>query len=364
MESWGSALYGDPCRQCGYDWSILPAEAVTLVVSTPARYAALLTGVDGSQRHPELGWSAGGYVCHVGDNLRIWAERLAGAALGGGRQVPGYDENLLAQARAYDQVPLTGALWSLRHAARDWQQAVDLALGQDLVLVHAGRGEQTAADVARNNAHDAYHHEWDIARVLDVVTGARERARVGKVLNPPPRQPLEDADAPGWPPRTPAAAGALMWDQTGRLLLLRPTYKPTWTVPGGCVEDGESPLAACLRELAEETGLVRDTGRLCCVDYRHPGPGAGGLRFLFELGPLTPGEEGAVQLPAEEIAEHRLVTATEALRLVDEAQARRLAAVLAGGSSVLYLEDGLPPPGSGSRRPALDGSRRPPPASP
>ncbi len=66
-----------------------------------------------------------------------------------------------------------------------------------------------------------------------------------------------------------------MRDQTGRLLLL-PTYKPTWTLPGGCAEDGESPLAACLCELREETGLVCDSGRLCRGDYRHPGPGAGG----------------------------------------------------------------------------------------
>jgi hypothetical protein len=166
VEDWGRTLYGDPCRECGYDWSISPRESVELVAAVPTIYADLLTGTDGTQRHPDLEWTAGAYVCHVTDNLRIWAERLAGAALGGPREVSGYDENLLARARAYEHVPLAGALWSLQRAVRDWQEAIDLGLRQDLVLIHSGRGEQRATDVARNNAHDAYHHAWDIRRTL------------------------------------------------------------------------------------------------------------------------------------------------------------------------------------------------------
>ncbi len=114
--TWGQSLYGNPCRECGYDWSITPEEALALMATIPARYAALLGESDGAQRHPALGWSAGAYVCHVTDNLRIWAERLAGCALGGGRNVHGYDADLLAQARVYERVPVVGALWSLRHA--------------------------------------------------------------------------------------------------------------------------------------------------------------------------------------------------------------------------------------------------------
>ncbi len=164
METWGATRYGDPCRECGYDWSISTEDAVVLVAGIPARYAELLIGTDGRQRHPDLTWTAGAYVCHVVDNLRIWAERLAGALLGGSRQIPGYNENLLAQARAYHDVPLVGALWSLQHATLQWKEAVELALQDDVVLLHARRGEQRADDVVRNNAHDAHHHEWDIRR--------------------------------------------------------------------------------------------------------------------------------------------------------------------------------------------------------
>jgi hypothetical protein len=33
-----------------------------------------------------------------------------------------------------------------------------------VVFVHQERGEQTILDVARTNAHDAFHHGWDIGR--------------------------------------------------------------------------------------------------------------------------------------------------------------------------------------------------------
>ena len=166
METWGAARYGDPCRECGFDWSLGHESAVALVAGIPARYTMLLSGRDGSARHPDLDWTAGGYVCHVTDNLRIWAERLAGAGLGGPAEVPGYDENLLARAREYNQVPVAGALWSLRSAAEAWAEAVALATREGVVLRHAGRGKQTVGDVARNNAHDAFHHAWDIHRSL------------------------------------------------------------------------------------------------------------------------------------------------------------------------------------------------------
>jgi hypothetical protein len=105
-------------------------------------------------------------VCHVADNLRIWAERLAGAQMSGDPRVPGYDQDLLAGAREYDKINLKAALWSLDWAARCWSDAVEAAIASNVVLEHAERGEQRAGDVARNNAHDAFHHLWDVGRIV------------------------------------------------------------------------------------------------------------------------------------------------------------------------------------------------------
>ena len=47
----------------------------------------------------------------------------------------------------------------------------------------------------------------------------------------------------------------LFFDPAGRLLIVKPTYKPGWSMVGGIVDDQESPLAAMIRETKEEIGL-------------------------------------------------------------------------------------------------------------
>src|SRR5215831_9896594 len=90
-------------------------------------------------------------------------------------------------------------------------------------------------------------------------------------------------------PAIPVSAGALIFDRTGRLLILKPTYKSGWTIPGGIMEaDGESPWEACQREVREETGIAVSHGRLAAMDFRRPRPDRpGGIRFLFDCGQVS-----------------------------------------------------------------------------
>jgi hypothetical protein len=143
-----------------------PGPAVASVRAVPGAYAARLAGATGRERHPDLAWTTAAYVSHVTDNLRTWAERLAGGFLVGDLEVQGYDSDLLSRARHYNEVSLAGALWSLRWAVDAWAQSAEAALDRAVVLQHATRGVQRAEDVARNNAHDAHHHLWDIDRTL------------------------------------------------------------------------------------------------------------------------------------------------------------------------------------------------------
>jgi hypothetical protein len=162
--TWGRSTYGDPCRECGFSWSLSVHDAISVVSSTPDRAGDALAGHDPASRHDDLTWSALAYVCHITDNLRIWAERLAGAALGSTSIVSPYDGELLARARAYEGVPVEGALWSLGRAVDDWKAAVLLAGERKVAIQHPERGPQTVEDIALTNAHDAYHHVWDIQR--------------------------------------------------------------------------------------------------------------------------------------------------------------------------------------------------------
>jgi hypothetical protein len=166
VSEWGASTYGDPCRQCGYSWAVGVGGATAQVSGLPGTYVLLLEGATGDERHPELSWSVSAYVCHVGDNLRIWGERLAGVAAGASPTVGGYDENALAEARGYDRIPLSAALWSLSRSVAGWQRAVALSRRTGVVLIHPERGELSLSDVVLSNAHDGFHHGWDIERSL------------------------------------------------------------------------------------------------------------------------------------------------------------------------------------------------------
>lgn len=144
-------------------------------------------------------------------------------------------------------------------------------------------------------------------------------------------------------PRLPASAGAMIFDGRGRLLVVKPTYKAGWTVPGGMMEDdGETPFEACRREVAEETGLVVATARLAAVDFRRARPGrVGGLRFLFDCGRLDDDVLAGVVVQPEEILEHRLVALETALELLSAPLRRRVRQATKHRRCV-YLEDGRP----------------------
>jgi 8-oxo-dGTP pyrophosphatase MutT (NUDIX family) len=61
-------------------------------------------------------------------------------------------------------------------------------------------------------------------------------------------------------PRKRMAAGVLFRDLIGRVLLVEPSDKPNFEIPGGAVEDDEPPWGAAGREVAEELGWDRPVG--------------------------------------------------------------------------------------------------------
>lgn len=137
----------------------------------------------------------------------------------------------------------------------------------------------------------------------------------------------------------------------GRLLLVKPTYRDGWLLPGGVVESGESPAECCIRETEEELGLRLPMRRLLLVDHA-PDPGDGSsdcLHFWFGTDELTEAQLARITLPPDEIEAFRLVPPNEAHALLIPRMAVRLDTLLrhADSGHTIVSEKGRAP---GARR--------------
>ncbi|KID31661.1 ADP-ribose pyrophosphatase [Prauserella sp. Am3] len=139
------------------------------------------------------------------------------------------------------------------------------------------------------------------------------------------------------------AAGVLLRDDAGRVLLVEPSYKQHWDIPGGVVDAGETPWATAARELREETGLDRPLGGLLVIDnVADDGRMPEGLAFVWDGGLITEAQVEELRLTDPEIVSVGLYTLEQAAEKVKPSLAARVAsAAEAARSGVLALcEDG------------------------
>ncbi|MFT7841815.1 NUDIX hydrolase [Saccharothrix sp. BKS2] len=140
------------------------------------------------------------------------------------------------------------------------------------------------------------------------------------------------------------AAGALFLDDQDRVLLVHKTYGNGWDIPGGYVDIGESPAAACRRELREELGLDREPQRLLVVDWA-PNDGEGDkVLWLFDCGTLGDDEQRIV-LDATELDRWQWAPMSKVDDYVISRLARRLthAHTARANRNTVYLEHGQLP---------------------
>jgi len=127
-------------------------------------------------------------------------------------------------------------------------------------------------------------------------------------------------------PRKRLAAAVVIRDADDRVLLLEPSYKANWELPGGIVEADESPWAAASREVVEELGLELPLGRLLVVDHVHAyDDRPDGINFLFDGGRLP---AAPTTFPDGEILSAHFLTLPEARPHLRPQMAGRIHAAL------------------------------------
>ncbi|MCL5999744.1 MAG: NUDIX hydrolase [Chloroflexi bacterium] len=127
------------------------------------------------------------------------------------------------------------------------------------------------------------------------------------------------------------------------ILIVKPTYRDDWLIPGGMIEEQESPCAACIREVHEEIGLHLPIMHLLCVEYKsQDGNKSESLQFIFDGGVLQPKDIRMIRLPADEIAQYAFLPHEAALEKVNHKLGRRITVALRALEQhrTLYMEDG------------------------
>ena len=164
--------------------------------------------------------------------------------------------------------------------------------------------------------------------------------------------------APGYHrARWPMAAGALITDEQERVLLVNPTYHADrWLMPGGGMEPiGESPRAACAREVAEELGVPWLVGALLVTDWiPQDGRFFEEVVFVFDAGVMDEQTRNRIRVPPKELAGFAFLEPEEAASRLAAPDARRMLAALDArrrGGGAVYLEYGNPAPAAAADLP-------------
>ncbi|UEG51860.1 NUDIX hydrolase [Mucilaginibacter daejeonensis] len=104
-------------------------------------------------------------------------------------------------------------------------------------------------------------------------------------------------------------------------LIIRKRSTQQWTLPGGIVESGESPMAGAIRECQEETGIRPSIEGLYHVYYSEPVIGekisyGDSIHLIFKAKPITADQLDQICFPDQEADKYQWVALDEVASFV------------------------------------------------
>jgi len=124
------------------------------------------------------------------------------------------------------------------------------------------------------------------------------------------------------------ASGAFIFNDQNQLLILKPSYKDGWNLPGGVTDEFESPYQTVIRECKEETNLNIEIKDLVLVDYIQEiikDKKYDHVEFYFTV---IVENISDIQIDNEEIIDYKFIDIKEAKDFLSPKYNQRLQAVL------------------------------------
>lgn len=146
-------------------------------------------------------------------------------------------------------------------------------------------------------------------------------------------------------PKKRMSAGVLLFNTKKKLLVLKPSYKKEWTIPGGFVDEYESPVAAAKREVKEEIGLNIKISSCLTVDfvkYSIENEKTESLQILFLAERLSSKQLVKIKLDNKEIIDFKFTSLKDAYRLFDSRLSKRMQNLDKNLDAFVFMENGTP----------------------
>ncbi|MFC9249978.1 NUDIX domain-containing protein [Amycolatopsis thailandensis] len=154
-------------------------------------------------------------------------------------------------------------------------------------------------------------------------------------------------------PKLIGSGGVIYREVHGRVLLVETNYKTEekYEIPGGGLNEGESPYACARREAKEELGIDLPIGRLLVTDWVPTQlDGRPALtNYVFDGGVLTDEQIATLRPTDDEVKSWTFCSLDEAVRRLRPHLARRLQHCLVAidTGTTFYLENGFDPCAAG-----------------
>jgi 8-oxo-dGTP diphosphatase len=135
---------------------------------------------------------------------------------------------------------------------------------------------------------------------------------------------------------------AIIRNKDNEFIIVEPTYRNDWLMPGGVIEQNESPKEACEREIKEELGVDIKITRMLCIEYQSAHSNKSeSIQFIADGGVITEQSISQIQLQESEIRSYRFVNLHDSTSLLNPLLRERLDFAFSSLESgeIVYIED-------------------------